>query len=423
VPSRVTVLAFARPEGRQLHLLLRVPLGAMRDMEFPLRGAGSLDLVRSEPLLPDAARLWLADYIRMYEGDRELAPPAIVSTRVSLPSDRSFESYDEALRHLVGAPLPPETDIPWQQAMFDVHLAYAIESDSARFSIEPRLGRLGLQTMTLLRFLPPGSAERAFQYVGDPGLVRLDPGWWHAASRFVASGFEHILDGMDHLLFVLCLVIPVRRLSPLVAIVTSFTVAHSITLVASAAGLAPDALWFPPLIETLIALSIGYMAFENIVGARVERRWIMAFGFGLVHGFGFSFALRESMQFAGSHLLTALLAFNVGVELGQLLVVVVAVPLLAWLFRHMNERMGTILLSALVAHTAWHWMVERGRSLRGYDWRLPAWDAGLAVSAMRLGMLALIIIAAMWVISVVVRRHGAIGPRAGDPGPARSPGT
>jgi uncharacterized membrane-anchored protein YitT (DUF2179 family) len=228
---------------------------------------------------------------------------------------------------------------------------------------------------------------------------------------------------MDHLLFVLCLVIPVRRLSPLVAIVTSFTVAHSITLLASAAGLAPDALWFPPLIETLIALSIVYMAFENIVGARVERRWIMAFGFGLVHGFGFSFALRESMQFAGSHLLTALLAFNVGVELGQLLVVVVAVPLLAWLFRHMNERMGTILLSALVAHTAWHWMVERGRSLRGYDWRLPAWDAGLAVSAMRLGMLALIIIAAMWVISVVVRRHGAIGPRAGDPGPARSPGT
>ena len=123
---------------------------------------------------------------------------------------------------------------------------------------------------------------------------------------FVALGFEHILDGIDHLLFIFCLVIPFRRLRPLVAIVTAFTVAHSITLIASAAGFAPDALWFPPLIEVLIALSIVYMALENIVGAKLERRWLIAFGFGLVHGFGFSFALRESLQFAGTHLATSL---------------------------------------------------------------------------------------------------------------------
>ena len=121
-------------------------------------------------------------------------------------------------------------------------------------------------------------------------------------------GFDHILDGVDHLLFLLCLVVPFRSFWALVPIVTSFTVAHSITLIASALGLAPSALWFPPLIETLIALSIVLMAFENIIGAQLNRRWMIAFGFGLVHGFGFSFALSESLQFAGAHLLTSLLA-------------------------------------------------------------------------------------------------------------------
>src|SRR5205823_6996123 len=137
--------------------------------------------------------------------------------------------------------------------------------------------------------------------------------------------------------------------------VTSFTVAHSITLIASALELGPSALWFPPLIETLIAVSILYMALENIVGSNLRRRWMITFGFGLVHGFGFSFALRQTLQFAGSHLLTSLLSFNLGVELGQLLVLLLLVPALELLFRFgVAERIGTIILSTIIAHTAWH---------------------------------------------------------------------
>lgn len=139
-------------------------------------------------------------------------------------------------------------------------------------------------------------------------------------------------------------------------IVTAFTAAHSITLIASAYDLAPNVLSFPPLIETLIAMSIVWMALENIAGATtVQRRWMIAFGFGLVDGFGFSFALRDTLQFAGSHLLTSLLSFNLGVELGQLLVLLVLVRLLAAAFRFVvAERMGNIILSAIVAHTGWH---------------------------------------------------------------------
>ena len=171
-----------------------------------------------------------------------------------------------------------------------------------------------------------------------------------------------------------------RRFRALVPVVTAFTVAHSITLIASVYGLAPDALWFPPLIETLIAVSIVYMALENIAGAAVRRRWMMAFGFGLVHGFGFSFALRQTMQFAGSHLLTSLLSFNLGVELGQLLVLLVLIPMLDALFRWVvAERIGTVILSALVAHTGWHWMTERADCLRAMV-PIPMAGAGALLS-------------------------------------------
>jgi hypothetical protein len=218
-----------------------------------------------------------------------------------------------------------------------------------------------------------------FEYSGDPGVLRMNPRWYHAAWSFVRLGFQHILDGIDHLLFVLCLVLPFRRLKPLIGIVTAFTVAHSITLIASSLGWAPDALWFPPLVEVLIAASIAWMALENIVlasknqTARLQRRWLLAFGFGLIHGFGFAFALRESLQFAGSHLALALLSFNVGVELGQVAVLLAAIPLLSLLYsRVVAERTGIIIISAFITHSAWHWLGDRWTAFRQYqiDWSL-----------------------------------------------------
>ncbi|MFN8573294.1 MAG: HupE/UreJ family protein [Gemmatimonadaceae bacterium] len=400
IPSSVTVLAFIKPEGRQLHMVIRVPLGAMRDMEPPLRPLGLLDVSRAEPVLRDAAQLWLADYIQFFENGVRLPTPRVIAVRASLPSEKVFTSYESALTHIMGPPLDPATEIAWQQAMFDVVLEYPITSDRDEFSIVPTLAHLGVRTTTVLHFLPPGGGDRAYEYTGNPGRVRLDPRWYHAAWQFVGLGFQHILDGIDHLLFVLCLVIPFRRVRPLIAIVTSFTVAHSITLIGSASGFAPDGLWFPPLIEVLIALSIVYMACENVVGARLDRRWLVAFGFGLVHGFGFSFALRQSLQFAGTHLATSLLAFNVGVELGQIAVLLVAVPALAFVFRRLvSERMGTILLSAMVGHTAWHWMVDRFQVLRGYEFPTPTFDAPFFVSLLRWLLAAVVLTGVAWALS------------------------
>src|SRR5205814_2213053 len=128
------------------------------------------------------------------------------------------------------------------------------------------------------------------------------PRWHQAAQRFLVAGFRHIFERTDLLLFVLCLVMPFRRLRPLVVIVAAFTVAHSLALLAAAVGFAPDALWFPPLTETLIALTI---------------------------------------------------------------------------------------ISVLVAHTAWHWMLERGEQLLKFPF--PKMDAPLLASAMR-GLMAMLIL-------------------------------
>ena len=384
IPNDVTVHAFLRPEGQRLRLLVRAPIAAMRDILFPTRDENNIDLTRAETAVRQAATLWIADSITLYEGGTRLDAPRLVAAQISLPSDRSFASYDTALAHTTGPPLAPDTALVWNQGLMDVLFEYTIASDRSEFSIRPALARLGIRVVTTLRFRSPDGVERAFELAGDPGMVRLDPRWHQAAWRFVELGFFHILDGTDHLLFLLCLVIPFRRLRPLVLVVTAFTIAHSITLIASAFDLAPDALWFPPLIETAIAASIVYMALENIAGSEYLRqsRWIIALAFGLVHGFGFSFALRQTMQFAGSHVLTSLVAFNVGVELGQLLVLIVLVPALQLMFRYVvAERMGTILISAIVAHTAWHWMIDRGRDLSRFDWPSMT-TAGLA-SAVR----------------------------------------
>lgn len=410
IPRRATVHIFVKPESGRLRVALRAPLETMRDVDFPERGLGYLDLARAVPIAREAAQLWIASHLVAYENGERLPDARITALRISLPSDNAFASYAEALGSTVGPPLNPATEVPWTQAALDLVLEFPISSPASSFALEPRLARLAEQTTTVLRFITPGDEVRAYQYVGDPGVVRLDPRWHHAAGQFVRLGVSHILGGIDHLLFVLCLVIPFRRVRPLVLLVTAFTVAHSITLGAAALGIVPDALWFAPLVETLIAASILYLALENIFGARLGRRWLVAFAFGLVHGFGFSFALGESLQFAGAHLAVSLLMFNLGVEIGQILVLLVAIPLISFLFRRVPERVGIIVVSALIAHSAWHWMTERGASLREYQFTLPAFDAALLLGVTRALLVLAIAGLAAWLLAEVYRRLG-IEPR------------
>jgi hypothetical protein len=231
---------------------------------------------------------------------------------------------------------------------------------------------------------------RAIVLTSSSGSVDLNPSWIGAASGFLKLGVTHILTGYDHLLFLLCLVIPLRRVREILLVITGFTLAHSFTLIGSAFNLAPSGTWFPPFVEAVIALSIVYMAVEDIVGVDLRKRLLMTMLFGLVHGFGFSYGLREDLQFAGTHLTVALLAFNVGIEIGQVVVLAAMLPALALLQRHvLPGRIGTIILAAFVAHTGWHWLEERWVALASVPWPRPdvanlalllAWLAALAVA-------------------------------------------
>ena len=412
IPRDVTVHAFVKPEGQRLRVVLRVPLAAMRDIQFPERD-GTLDVARAQPDLLDGVIRWILPTLTLLEDGRPVGVPVVAAVRASLPSDRSFASYEQAFAH-ASTPNGGGEDLrlPWNQAMLDAVIEYAIRNDQSRFSMRPGFERLGLDVLTVVRLVTPSGGVRGFELRGDPGVVPLDPRWHQAAWHFVKLGFTHILDGTDHLLFLVCLVLPFRHLRSLIVVVTGFTVAHSLTLIGSAMGMAPSGLWFPPLVETLIAASIVFLALENIVrGTATGTRFLAAFGLGLVHGFGFSFALKETLQFAGSHLLLSLLSFNVGVEIGQVLVLAALIPALTLLFRYVvAERMGVVVISAIVAHTAWHWMTARWAAFREYPLPLPD-PAGVLV-LVRVLLIATALAAALWLVS----RRRVRGTEATDTG-------
>ena len=420
IPSDVRIQAFLEQSGQRLRLLVRLPVAStVNDIEWPAKGP-MLDIGQIQPAVLDEGARWIASRVDLFEADRRPGTPNVTAARISLPSDTSFDSYGRAVAFVTGPPLAADVEVPTSQALLDVLLEYPVTSPDSRISIDTRFETAGLRSVTVLRFLTTAGAERAFQFHGNSGFVRLDPRWFQAASRFVVDGFFHILGGIDHLLFLLCLVVPFRRFAALVVIVTSFTVAHSVTLIASAYNMAPSAAWFPPLVETLIAASIVYMALENIISpacpersrGALNRRWVVTFVFGLVHGFGFSFALRDSLQLAGSHVLTSLLSFNIGVEIGQVLVLVVTIPALNALFRVVPERMGAIVLSAIVAHTGWHWMTERGALLAQYKFEWPVLDLAFLDLFLRWSMLAVVLAGLAWLIfGVFANRQGPAAPK------------
>jgi hypothetical protein len=412
IPAGVTVHMLLDAAPPQARLLVRVPLSSMRDIDYT---AADLD-----PQLRLAATQWLAQPVELHGAGERLAP-RLAAFRLSLPSDRSFVAFPEALAHTTRVEAPPDANP--EQLLFDVLLEYPLPAGAA-LSLRPGLHHLAADTTIVLRVSSPGRPIRAYQFHNDPGLVPLDPHWSQAAGRFLALGFEHILDGADHLLFLLCLVLPFRRLRELALIVTAFTLAHSVTLIASAHGMAPDALWFPPLVETLIAASILFMALENLAAAipqnaappPIHRRWLTAFAFGLVHGFGFSFALRDSLQFAGDHLTASLLAFNLGVEAGQLLVVAALVPALSLLFRFaLPERTGILLASALVAHTSWHWLSERFTTLRQFRITMPELTAPALAALFQWLLILWLAVGLLYLLARLIRSRSASSPAASPP--------
>lgn len=186
---------------------------------------------------------------------------------------------------------------------------------------------------------PPGRAESSLR---------------NTLGRFLRLGIEHIFFGYDHICFLLAL-IDVSRLGELVKIVTAFTVAHSITLILAALKIVT----LPTrLIESGIALTIIYVAAENLWRKEITHRWVLAFCFGLIHGFGFANVLAE-LGLPRDTTIRCLLVFNVGVELGQLAIVLAALPLLLLLQKWHYGAVVRTLVSIAVGLFGFGWFAER----------------------------------------------------------------
>ena len=172
---------------------------------------------------------------------------------------------------------------------------------------------------------------------------------------FLALGIEHIFTGYDHLLFLVGLLLLGGRFWSLVKIVTAFTVAHSVTLILAALGVIHVS---SRIVEPAIALSIAYVGAENLFLKSTDRRWMIAFAFGLIHGFGFASILRE-MGLPKEGLVLSLLSFNVGVEIGQMAVVAVVLPIVLLVRRQSWQRWAVNAASLAIAGMGLYWFVAR----------------------------------------------------------------
>ena len=366
VPNDVRIQVFLKPEGQRLRLLVRAPLASMNDISWPTAGV-FLNLARSGD--DDRAERGREGLDRRPHRDLRGRRPPWRSAPRRGPRVAAVRHLVRFLRRRAAIPAWPGAAgrhrVVKSQAMVDALFEYPIRSDRSRFSIDPHYRLLGLRALTVLRFVTPDGAERALEFHDDPGLVRLDPRWFQAVRLFVVEGVRHILSGTDHLLFLFCLVIPFRRFRQLLVVVTAFTVAHSITLIASAYDMGPDAGWFPPLVETLIAASIVYMALENILAPGADAAAPLADRVRFRTRARLRLLVRAARHHAAGRLAPADLAAVVQPRRGDrsggrprraasgaraAVSIVVA------------ERPGTIVLSAIVAHTGWHWMIDRGRT-------------------------------------------------------------
>ena len=256
-----------------------------------------------------------------------------------------FATLDEAREAFAdGVVFPPRTGSVYVgDVVVDMVLRYRPGTPIYEYTVSSTLDP-GLpeqeKTANLILDYSPGSVRvfRARGLLTDPIEISRSP--WSAVLTFIGEGVRHILEGLDHVLFVLCLTLGATRLSSLVWRATGFTIGHSVTLIAGFFGLVPSGAGFIPTVEIGIALSIIYAAAVAVLLRGTSKRteiemFCITTTIGLLHGFGFSFVLHELLRVDSPDIWQSLLAFNVGVEIGQLLIISVA-----WLAFRTIERVS-----------------------------------------------------------------------------------
>ena len=301
--------------------------------------------------------------IRVYKNGTQPDFATLDDAQQSFQSTQSFNALEQGV--YVG------------DATVDVLLNYSSEDAIYQYALSSNLNP-GLpdqdETANLVLDYSPSGVQvfRARGLLNEPIIVTRSV--FDAVVTFIKEGVKHILDGLDHILFVICLVLGAMHLRPLLWRVTGFTVGHSITLSIGFFGFVPTAAWFVPAVEAGIALSIIYVAVVAVAAdlkpgfQQQKSEWsVVAITglIGLLHGLGFSFVLQHILQVTSANIWQSLLAFNLGVEIGQLLIVIVAwtVFYLVSLLGLRVAKINRYLVASVCILTSLYWVLERGNSI------------------------------------------------------------
>jgi hypothetical protein len=411
LPPEIVVQAFIKAEDGQLHLYARFPLVLLSSFSLPKRGPGYLDLAHIDDRLKEAA-VATGRQIELFEDGVPLVA-TVRDARLSLLSSRAFASYSAAVAHFQEPHLPVDTELFWNQGFFDTQLDYPLRSARPDISIRVSVAsELGGRVRLKLEYLPVGEPARTYEIRGASGRIPLDPHWFDTAWIFLKAGFVDAF-AFDRLVFLVCVIAPFRQFRGLLALTLVLAGLQALTLTAGAAGAltSVNTAWLQPLVDTVLAATVVLVAIGNLAAPSLRLRWVVAAIIGALGGFGLGNLLADIAQFAGTHTFASVVSFNLGIVLGELASLAIAFAVLRLLFASVHgQLLGVIVLSAVLGHMAWHWMLDASHELEH--------QLGHAAGA---GLSSAFLVVALWVLPAIA--VGAIAyflPKRfdGAPGPS-----
>ncbi len=410
IPESAGVTTFARLQGEQLELLVRLPLVAVRDVQFPVRGeAGYLDLDGVKSMLTGIARYWVADHFEVWEHGRRLPRPEVAATRISISSDSSFASYQTAAARFDAPELARDADVFWEQVWLDVRLLYPLPSSASdaapSLALEPSVASMAVRVTTAMTIVDANGQQRALTFEEDPGPIYLWPTLARSAGEFFWRGVRFVGTSADLLVFLFCLCLPFRSYRLFVPVFGALVAAFLLTSVAFATGVLLVGPAGRLAVAVLSALSVLLVACANIVGRVTPRgRAVFALGAGVIFGSAAALRLESAWQLAIPHPLGATLAYYGGGIAALACAAAMLIPVVTLMFSFTRaEMLERVVVSALAADTAWMWLDDRWAQFR----RIPinlAFDAGGVSSNLKALALLVLLVGLAWLLNERLKR-------------------
>ena len=328
LPTDAVVQMSVEADGPVLRILAAVPATLLVDANLPKLTTGSLDAEGAQPLLEIVA----TDLVRnldVWEDQTPLAPPV---SHARVDSDGTT---------------------------VDFNFEYRIVSDRDRFSARLNGFRSLTQPVrTIARVVTPGGEARTFNVTGPPQRIFFAPRWTQTARRFAALGVQRLLES-NLLWFLFALVVPSRSYRIVATAFAALIAGESMAILASAWGVATPSPDFLATVQTLVAVTLVFVGVQNITQGRTRWVWPVALWFGLVDGFSVGASVRDSVQFAASHVALSLIVFGLALIVGQLWVILLTRPIVEIVRRWArSEQMAAAILSAPVIHAGLQGMLR-----------------------------------------------------------------